>query len=145
MKKLNILLLTTVIAGLLSSCTSSQIGIRNASTQIELHKEDFSLSERLTAQAEEVRILGVDFSRLVKKNSGNFDTEGYAINKKAPIPIIGNSFAPNKVQNYALHTLLSENQEYDFIMYPRFEKKVTKVLFFYKKTETKVSARLGKL
>ena len=143
MKKINTLLIIATFAGLLSSCSSSQFGIRSATTYIELNKEDLQLSDRINAEAYEVRILGIDFSRLMKKESGNFDSQGYAVSGR--VPVIGNSFNSSRVQNYALHNLLSANQDYDFVMYPRFEQKVTKVLFFYKKTETKVSARLGKL
>lgn len=126
-----------------SSCSTSQFGTKNETTYIELNKADLELSERTSAEAKELRILGINFSGIINRESANFNSDGYAIRNK--IPIIGASFQPTRVQNNALYNLIKSNEDFDFVMYPRFTEKTKKVLFFYKKTETKVSARLGKI
>lgn len=134
-----------LIALVMSSCTTSQLGISDSNAFIRFEKEDFSISEKISATAVETRILGIDFGRLFKKESGNFDSRGYAINPKVPVPFLSNKLTPTTVQNYTMHRLLSENPDYDVVLYPRFEEKEFNVLGLYRKTDTKVSARLGKL
>lgn len=143
MKKGKTILMVTAAIFFLSSCSTSQMASKSATTFIELKKADLELSKRATAEATEVRILGINFGGMINRESGNFNSDGYALRNS--IPIIGESHNPTRVQNNALYKLLKSNEDFDFVMYPRFEEKTKKVLFFYKRTETKVSARLAKL
>jgi len=138
MKFKSLILVAAVAAFSLSSCKSSYHGVKNEHTYLELKKEDIQLSERVEASAKQVKVLGIDWARVAKKEGGSFDQNGY-------VSVVGGGFVPNKVQNYALHNLLLKNPDYDFVMYPRFQVQSTKVLIFFKKTEIKVTARLGKL
>ena len=143
MKKGNKLILLFVSIAFFCSCSTSQFGTKNETTFVELNKSDLELSERKSAEASEVRVLGINFSGIFNRESANFDADGYALRNR--VPIIGSSFSITRVQNNALYNLIKTDEDYDFIMYPRFTERTKKVLFFYKKTETKASARLGKL
>lgn len=148
LKKLGLTSRAFILVGLvatMNSCKTAQLGVSDSNTYIRFEKADFTISDKVTATAQEIRVLGIDWSRLFKKESGNFDNRGYAINPKVPIPFLGSKLSPTQVQNYALHKLLLDNPDYEVVLYPRFEEKSIKVLGLYKKTETKVSARLGKL
>ena len=140
-------LIVSILTLFMSSCVVST-GIRSANTQVEFNKEDFEISEPFTAEAKVVRILGIDWKRLFKRQTGNFDSQGFAsqgltIKSFAPYPGFITAFPT--AQNYALYNLLKEHEGYDVVFYPRFEKDVVRIPFFYSKTKAKVTARLGKL
>jgi hypothetical protein len=55
----------------------------------------------------------------------------------------------DNTEEIATHKLISNNSENDVVLYPRYETKTSKPILgiglIYKKTEVKVTAKLGKL
>ena len=148
-------LIVSILTLFLSSCVVST-GIKTANTQIEFNRGDFEISEQFTAEAKVVRILGIDWKRLFRRQSGNFDPQGFAKEDFAIkgltalpfipyiLPIIGVS-PFSTAQNYALYNLLKEHEGYDIVIYPKFERDLVRIPFFYSRTKAKVTTRLGKL
>ena len=140
MKKITKICLIVMVALVgLSSCKTSSLGIKPSYTYIELGKEDIETSARLTAEAQSMRILGIDFTRIFQREGAGFSSVGMA-----PF-VVGGPLNYTKYQAYALHKLLLENPDYDMIMYPRFEHKKFTILGLYTVHDVKVSAKLGKL
>lgn len=131
----------------LSSCTSYHNTMREPNVRVDLNKSDFTFSEQVSADAVTHKILGIDFSRLFTKKTANIDNPRVK-SKSFNIPIIGN-MVNDRTTSYALYELMNNNKNYDVVIYPQYEKRVYKPVlgigFFYKKTEVKTTARLGKL
>ncbi len=150
MKKISfkLLLLTGIVIAALSSCTTLNHSMREPNTLVNLNKSDFTLSDQVTAQAEAVKILGIDFARLFKKKTGVIEGSGSSSISLASIPVIGN-FASDKTANYSLYELMISNPGFDVVFYPQYETKVIKPIlgigFLTKITTVKTTARLGKL
>ena len=137
---LSVLLLTT-------SCASLNQTMREPTSRVEFTKNDFSMSNQVSADVTVVTVLGIDWMRLFSKKMGSVDAGSSAI-KAASIPIIGN-FVSDKTKNYALYNLMEQNKGYDVIFYPQYETKVQKPFlglgFITKITTVKTTARLGKI
>jgi hypothetical protein len=148
MKK--ILLSVAVIASLwLTSCTVNSRSMREPFTRVELVKNDFTISEQFSAEAEQTKILGIDFARIFKKEYGFTDRDGGSFNLFTSIPIIGNVVSSytnaGAVQNYAMYNIMQDHKGYDVVFYPQFETNSFNFLGLYRKTKVKVTARLAKL
>ncbi|WP_317898721.1 DUF6567 family protein [Aurantibacillus circumpalustris] len=131
----NFILLTAFLIVALSSCTTLNKTMKESNTLVELKKTDFTLSEQVTGNATQMKILGIDWGRLFKKEKG----------ATIATPLIGNKVNVGKVESYALHDMLSSNMGHDVVFYPSFEKSRFNLLFLYIKTEVTVRGRLGKL
>ncbi len=131
----------------LSSCTTYHNTMREPNVRVDLNKSDFTLSEQVSANAVTHKILGMDFSRMFTKKTANIDNPRVK-SKSFNIPIIGNMLI-DRTTSYALYELMNNNKGYDVVIYPQYEKRVFKPVLgiglFYKKTEVKTTARLGKL
>jgi len=147
MKKTTVALLALLLAVTFTSCTTLNKSIREPNVRVELNKNDFNLSDQVTAEAVTVKYLSIDWSRLFNKNTGSIDGLSKFISF-ASIPVVGNLMS-DKTSNYALYELMTKNPGYDVIIYPQYEVKVSKPLlglgFLQKTTTVKVTARLGKL
>lgn len=136
----------TTMAGL-SSCTSYHNSMREPNVRVDFNKSDFTLSDQVSAQAVTHKILGIDFARIFTKKTANIDNPRVNV-RSVNIPIIGNMIN-DRTTSYALYELMNSNKGYDVVIYPQYEKRVYKPVLgiglFYKKTEVKTSARLGKL
>jgi len=147
MKKVftQIIMLTAVIVAF-TSCTSVNHSMKEPNTRVNLEKNDFTLSEQLTAEATSIKIFGIDFARIFKSKTGVIDGAGTI--SLASIPVIGN-FVADKTANYSLYNLMDENPGYDVVFYPQYETKVIKPVLgigiITKITTVKTTARLGKL
>lgn len=132
---------------LFSSCTSLDKTMREPNAIIEWTRNDFTLSDQVSAKAESVKIIGIDFSRLFMKKTGNVESLASLISI-ANLPVIGNVMG-DKTSNYALYELMTNNPGYDVIFYPQYEIKVVKPIlgigFLKKVTTVKTTARLGKM
>jgi hypothetical protein len=132
---------------LATSCTTVNKSMREPNVRVELERDDFTLSEQVSAEASSKKIIGIDFQRLFKKNTGTVEG-GAALINFASLPIIGNVLV-DPTANYALYTLMSNNPGYDVIFYPQYETTVEKPVlglgFILTKTTVKTTARLGKL
>jgi hypothetical protein len=140
-------ILVAVVAMFATSCTTIDKAMREPNVRVDLTKSDFTLSDQVSAEATTTKIIGIDFSRLTMKKTGQVKSPSQGISI-ANLPVIGNMLG-DKTSNYALYELLNSNPDYDVIFYPQYEitveKPVLGIGFFTKKTTTKVTARLGKL
>lgn len=143
---LKMLMVVAVIVAF-SSCTTLNHSMREPNTRVNLNKNDFSLSDQVSAEANSVKIVGIDWGRLTSKKTGV--VEGGSISLSlASIPVIG-TILNDKTSNYSLYELMNNNPGYDVVFYPQYETKVSKPIlgigFFKKTTTVKTTARLGKL
>lgn len=136
-----------VVLATFASCTTLNHSMREPNTRVNLTKSDFTLSEQVSAEDKTVKILGIDFERLFKKETGVVDNGASSISL-ANMPVIGNVLY-DKTSNYALYNLMFTNPGYDVIFYPQYETKISKPVlglgFIVKITKVKTTARLGKL
>jgi hypothetical protein len=146
-KHISKLLLILAVITTLSSCTTINQSMREPNTRVNLNKADFTLSDQVSAEAQSVKILGIDFERLFMKKTGVIE-EGSSVISLASIPVVGNYIA-DKTTNYSLHELMTKNPGYDVVFYPQYETKIVKPVlglgFILKITTVKSAARLGKL
>jgi hypothetical protein len=130
-----------------ASCTTLNHSMREPNTRVNFTKSDFTLSEQVSAEDKTVKILGIDFERLFKKETGVVDNGASSISL-ANMPVIG-TVLYDKTSNYALYNLMYTNPGYDVIFYPQYETKISKPAlglgFIVKITKVKTTARLGKL
>ncbi len=149
MKK--ILLSISVAATLfMTSCTVNSRMMREPNTRLNLVKSDFTISEQFSAEAEQTKILGIDFARLFKKEYGFTSRDGMGGGSLlTSLPIVGNVLAnsanASAVQNYAMFNIMQDHKGYDVVFYPQFETSSFSFLGLYRKTKVKVTARLAKL
>ncbi len=136
-----------VVLATFASCTTLNHSMREPNTRVNFTKSDFTLSEQVSAEDKTVKILGIDFERLFKKETGVVDNGASSISL-ANMPVIGNVLY-DKTSNYALYNLMFTNPGYDVIFYPQYETKISKPVlglgFIVKITKVKTTARLGKL
>ena len=146
MKK-SILLLSAVVISA-TSCTSLNQSMREPNTRLELSKNDFNLSDQVSATASTTKILSIDFARLFNQRIGTIDHDGSSVVSASSIPVIGN-FVVDKTAGYSLYELMKKNPNYDVVLYPQFETKVIRpflgIGFIFKKTTVKTTSRLGQL
>lgn len=142
-----VLLIVAIVLIFTSRCTSVQRTMREPSVRVELERDDFELSDQVSAEARSVRILGIDWTRLINKNLGTIEGGSIAV-VLANLPVIGNAIG-DPTANYALYQLMVNNPGYDVIFYPQYvttvERPILGVGFFKKITTVKTTARLGKL
>jgi hypothetical protein len=148
MKKLFLKFTVFVAAvAVLSSCTSVNNTMREPFARVEFTKNDFTLSNQVSAEATSTKILGIDWARLFVKKMGTVTggTPSGFINL-ASLPVIGNVLT-DKTANYALYEMMMNNAGYDVIFYPQYQTTVVRPIglgFIYKKTTVKATARLAK-
>ena len=129
-----ILLFAITRTMLLFGCITTKNQLREANTLIEFKKSDFTISDQLTGDAKQIKVIGIDWARIFKKEKGALF-----------INIIGKDVQMNKVKRYALYNLFKQNPGYDVVFYPVFDYRRVNVLGVYIKTEVKATAKLGKL
>ncbi len=148
MKK-SLLLFAAVGALFITSCTTTNKSMREPMTRIELERSDFDLTQQVSATATSTRIVGIDFSRLFKAETGSVDKDQLSFNfsygSSFSIPVIG-AYIQDFTANYALYNLMENNQGYDVVFYPQYTTKVERPigLGIYTITTVEVTARLGK-
>lgn len=153
-------LLITISA--LSSCSVSNYSMKTPNYHIEFYKTDFDYSQQVMAEATSIRILGIDWHRLFKWESGHISSDRFAESKQdiaisgniiedpivgsisTVIPILGDR-GKGKVSSYALYNLMKDNPGYDVVIYPQYESSKFIIPIFYSKRTVKVTARLGKI
>jgi hypothetical protein len=140
-----IVLACTILIGA-SSCTSLSKTIPEPTSRVNFTASDFALSEQVSGIAQTVKVLGIDWSRLFKKEEASVGS-GASISL-ASVPVIGGVVA-DKTVNYALYSMLLANPGYDVVFYPNYTTKVQRPFlglgFIYSKTTVKANGRLGKL
>ena len=156
----------SVFVGLvLTGCSVSNRSMRTSPDLLLLNRTDFELSDQVVGNATTVRVLGVDWQRLFRWESGSVNVDlaqGSALpgiglsgagstdninlvyNVASSLPVIGTIIKGNTA-SYALADLMQEHPGYDVILYPQYYRTIKGFPPFYSKTEVKVTARLGKL
>jgi len=76
MKNVFKVLILTVLVATLASCTSLNNVVREPNTRVLLNMSDFSLSKQVSAEAKTVKVLGIDWSRIFKVNTGEVNKDG---------------------------------------------------------------------
>lgn len=146
-RKSNVLLIGAIILLFVSSCTTVHRTMREPNVRVELEKDDFILSDQVSAEARTVRVIGIDWARLRNKNTGAVEGGPIAL-ILANLPVIGNVIG-DQTANYALYELMVNNPGYDVIFYPQYitivERPILGIGFFKTVTTVKTTARLGKL
>jgi hypothetical protein len=131
-----------------TSCTSLHKTMREPNVRVELERGDFDLSQQVSAEATSVRVLGIDWQRLLNKEQGSVEGWAFSAVNFGYIPIIGNGIS-EPTSFYALHEMMKNNPGYDVVFYPQYEALVKRpfigIGFIYKKTTVKATARLGKM
>jgi hypothetical protein len=146
----------------LSSCSVSNYSMKYPNYHIEFYKADFDYSQQLMAEATSIRILGIDWQRLLKWESGQIDSDRFE--DKSPgtvisghifadpiigvistvIPVLGDR-GKGRISSYALYNLMVNNPGYDVVIYPQYETRRFIIPIVYSKRTAKVTARLGRL
>ena len=144
---INLIMFVAVIAAF-SNCTTYTHSMREPNTRLNLNKNDFSLSDQVSAKAKSVTVLGIDWRRFFTKKTGSIDADGSSSISWASIPVIGN-IVGDRTANYSLYEMMNANPGYDVVFYPQYESKVLKpalgIGFLVRITNVKTTARLGKL
>ncbi len=139
------LVIVVAAVAAMSSCTTLNNSIREPYSRVEFNKNDFTLSNQVSAEATSTKILGIDWARLFMKKMGTVQGSSMSISL-ANIPVVG-SVLTDKTASYALYDLMTANAGYDIVFYPQYETKVVKPIgigFIYKITTVKATARLAK-
>lgn len=151
-----------VLSGFFSSCSISNLAMKQPNNHIEFYKNDFHYSEQVTGEATSVKVLMIDWARLFHWKNGNVSGEEFAspsMNIGLGVPIVDNpvvglvsaaipvlgEFTKGQVNNFALYDMMKKNPGYDVVLYPQYETKKFVIPFIYSKTKVKATARLGKI
>ena len=138
MKKISIFVVIAVMAILMSGCMSTQMTVSRSIPEIQLKPEHLDITQQLEATAVTVRVFGIDWERLFSSRSAAIRGSVYT-----PMPIV------DKTDEYAIYSLLKQNEGYDMVLYPQFTRVVRKPFLglgaIYQVTEVKVIARMAKL
>lgn len=139
--KSKLIAILVIAAVFMAGCTTISKTMKEPANYVEFKKDDFELSAQVSAEATSVRIIGIDFSRLFKKEVGSIEGPGNFV-----VPVIG-SFLTDKTSAYAMYNMMNQYPGYDVIIYPQYDKKkeVPFLIPIFTKTTVKVTARLGKL
>lgn len=137
LKMLTVLFFAAILA---SACSFNGRGITDSNARIEFEKDDVAISERVSASAKQVLVLGIDWKRLFKKEVG----EVRGRNASLSLPVIG-STPSSATEGYATFNLLKENTDYDAILYPQYESTSKGFFPFYLKTDVTVKAKMVKV
>ncbi|MDA0325842.1 MAG: hypothetical protein O3C53_07805 [Bacteroidetes bacterium] len=150
-------------AVLMTSCSATHKTMKNPDSHIQFNKSDFTVTGQASASASTTRILGIDWERLFqKKKFGQVDQQVSSLTplSAASVPVIGSaitnlssggifSLFRDNTASIATHNLITKNNSNDVVLYPRYQTTTAKPIlgigFIYKKTEVKVTARLGRL
>ena len=142
-----IILMATAFV-LFTGCTAVNKTMREPNARLELEMDDFILSEQVSAEATSTKIIGIDWQRIFKQETGFVQGGGSMMINLASIPVLGN-YVIDQTANYALYEMMMANPNYDVVLYPQYETTVERPLlglgFILKTTTVKATARLGRL
>lgn len=127
------ILVAVLVMTALSGCTVLTKSMREPNVKVALEINDFTLSDRVTGQATQTLVFGIDWMRLFKRETGSIS-----------VPIVSTNVKTKLVERYAIYNLLSKNPDYDVLFYPTFSSETKRVLGIYEQTQVTVNARLGK-
>ena len=135
------------VSFLFASCTSINSTMREPNAHVQFESGDFEMSNQVSASAKTSTILGIDFARLFKTESGAVEGDNIA-SALGSLPVVG-GFVSDPTQGYALYELYQNNPGYDVVFYPQFVTTATcpvlGICFIQKNTTVDVKARMGKI
>lgn len=138
MRKSVLLLAATLIVLTLGSCVSTHSTIASSAPQIQLKPEHLDITEQKEGTAVTTRIFGIDWARLFSSRSATIRGT-----------VVGSLVSFDRTDDYAVYSLLKQNEGYDMVLYPKFNKTVRKPFLgigaICTVTEVKVTARMAKL
>ena len=146
MKKITLLLITVFI--LFSGCTM----VNHSITTPVIYLSDLDISDEVWGQAKSVKIFGIDFGRLLKRN---IESANIGMSTSA-IPIIGPEIAGIpavqsvgltilNTESLALQDLLKKNSEYDVLISPKYSRTIDGFWPIYWTETVMVKAHIGKI
>lgn len=143
-------LAAVLVTASITSCNSTFRNLREPNTTVKLTKSDFTLSDQVVGEAKTVKVLGIDWKRIFKQQTGSVNGNNLTgFMSLAYIPVLGPVTLLDKTVSYSLYNLMEANPGYDVIFYPQITKQVKKPIlglgFLLKVTKVKTTARLGKL
>ena len=146
MKNITLILITVFI--FFSGCTM----VNHSITTPVIYLSDLDISDEVWGQAKSVKIFGIDFSRLLKRNieSANIGMS------TSEIPIIGPEITGIpafqsvgltiiNTESLALQDLLKKNSEYDVLISPKYSRTIDGFWPIYWTETVMVKARIGKI
>ena len=151
-----------LISGLFTSCSTSNLAMRQPNNHIEFYKDDFEYSPQVTGEATSVKVFMIDWARLFNGNTGDVSGESTSEQSlnisvgaqlladpvvsvlSAVIPVLG-EVSKGRVSNYALYDMMKKNPGYDVVIYPQYETKRFMIPLINSKTTVKATARLGRI
>lgn len=139
-RKVFIIVALILSAFFFNSCISMNKSIKSPNNMIQFEKNDFEFSEQVVGQAQQMKILGIDWANLFKAHK-----KANLTSKNTFSGWVVGTEPLNSTQQYALYNLLENNPGYDVVVYPYYETNTKGFLFFYTKTEVTVKARLAKI
>jgi len=146
--KTKLILYVGVVALLFTSCTATHKTMRVPNMRVELEMGDFDLSDQVTAEATSTRIFGIDWQRLFDIKTGQVQGGSSLLIDLANIPVMG-TYIYNTTYNFALYELMTENPDYDVVVYPQYKsvsrKPILGLGFIMTEETVTVKSRLGKL
>ena len=77
-RTLTFIALATLLVASMSSCTSTNKMMREPNVRVELERNNFELSDQVSAKASQTKIVGIDFQRLFNKETGEINKGGSA-------------------------------------------------------------------
>jgi len=157
MKKITLLLITVFI--LFSGCTM----VNHSITTPVIYLSDLDISDEVWGQAKSVKIFGIDFSRLLKRNieSANIgmstseipiigpEITGIPAFQSVGLTIINTESSVGltiiNTESLALQDLLKKNSEYDVLISPKYSRTIDGFWPIYWTETVMVKARIGKI
>ena len=133
------ILFALTICFILSNCTN----VTHSISTPTIYLKDLDITDEVWGQAKSVKILGVDYNRILKRK-----VEGATIGESAnSMNVITQtpSLSLYNTESLALQNLLKKNSEYDVIISPKFSKTIDGYWPIYWTETVMVKARIGKI
>jgi len=133
------ILFALTICFMLSNCTN----VTHSISTPTIYLKDLDITDEVWGQAKSVKILGIDYNRILKRKVEGATIGGSAnsMNVITQTP----SLSLYNTESLALHNLLKKNTEYDVIISPKFSKTIDGFWPIYWTETVMVKARIGKI
>ena len=131
--------LALIICFMLSHCTT----VTHSISTPTIYLKDLDITDEVWGQAKSVKILGIDYNRVLKRKVEGATIGGSAndMNVITQTP----SLTLYNTESLALQNLLKKNTEYDVIISPKFSKTIDGFWPIYWTETVMVKARIGKI
>lgn len=133
------ILLVLTISFIISNCTN----VTHSISTPTIYLKDLDITDEVWGQAKSVKILGIDYNRVIKRKVEGATIGGSAngMNVITQTP----SLSMYNTESLALQNLLKKNTEYDVIISPKYSKTIDGFWPIYWTETVMVKARIGKI